>query len=180
MVKAAESSSEILKEYQIDTEDLGNIEEIELPRNLQITLIENANLPEAFKELLISNNNNEVYKLIGANSFTEYISKYMTKLIIDIVSFLVTFLVVTIVIRAIVFALDFVANLPVLGTLNRLSGVIVGGSISLIIIWIFYVIVTLMYSLDIGKTLMDMTCENQLLLTIYKINPILKMITMLR
>lgn len=180
MVKVAESSSKILEEYKIDSENLGNIEEIELPRALQISLIENADLPSVFKELLISNNNNEVYELVGAENFTEYVSKYMTKLFIDIMSFLLTFLIVTIVIRAIVFALDFVANLPVLGILNRLSGAVVGGSISLIIVWVFFIVVTLMYTLEVGQMLMGMIGESEILLILYQINPILKLVTMLR
>ena len=152
----------------------------ELPRTAQIEAIENAELPEVFKELLLTNNNDEVYDLLGVTTFVEYFSGYLTKIIIDIISFLLTFLVVTIVIRAIVFALDFVTSLPVLGILNRLSGVLVGTSISMIVVWILFVGITLIYASDTGKMLMGMIMEEEILLFLYENNPVLKLITMLR
>lgn len=156
------------------------VAENELPRAEQIAAIENAELPEVFKELLLTNNNDEVYDLLGVTSFAEYFSEYLAKIIIDILSFFITFAVVTVVIRAVVFALDFVAELPVLGILNRLSGVVVGTSISLIVVWILFVGITLIYTSDTGKMLMGMIVENEFLLFLYENNPILKLITMLR
>lgn len=152
----------------------------ELPRTAQIEAIENAELPEVFKELLLTNNNDEVYDLLGVTTFVEYFSGYLTKIIIDIISFLLTFLVVTIVIRAVVFALDFVTSLPILGILNRLSGVVVGTSISMIAVWILFVGITLIYASDTGKMLMGMIMEEEILLFLYENNPVLKLITMLR
>lgn len=158
----------------------GMFTEGDLTRNDQINIIEQADLPDAFKELLLTNNNEEVYDLLGVTTFAEYFAEYLTKLVIDILSFLLTFLVVTIVIRAIVFALDIVTSLPVLGILNRLSGVIVGSSISLIVVWILFVGITLIYATNIGKMLMSMIMEEEILLFLYEVNPILKLITILR
>ena len=97
------------------------LNDAEIPRQAQIAAIEGSDIPDVFKELLLSNNNSEVYRALGATTFMEYISKYFAKLVIDIISFLGTFVIVTIVVRAIVFALDFVTELPVLGILNRLA-----------------------------------------------------------
>lgn len=163
-----------------ETEGIIDVDELELSRSMQITAIENAELPDVFKELLLSNNNSEVYAYLGVTNFVDYIATYLAKLIIDILSFLITFMVVTIVVRAIVFALDFVAELPVLGILNRLSGACVGAVMSLIIIWFAFVIITLFYSTSAGETLMQMIVNDKWLLLIYKMNPIMKIITMFR
>ncbi|XCP85188.1 CvpA family protein [Roseburia hominis] len=152
----------------------------EIPRQLQIEAIEMADLPKVFKDLLLSNNNSEVYQSLGASTFLDYIGKYMAKLLIDIISFLVTFVIVTIIVRAVVFALDFVAELPVLGILNRLAGILVGGSISLIIIDFCFVIITLLYITPVGKMLMKLVEESDFLRFLYEHNLIMKMMTVFR
>ena len=157
-----------------------SFDEGEIPRQMQIAAIEAADIPDVFKELLLSNNNSEVYRALGATTFLEYISKYFAKLIIDIVSFLGTFIIITIIVRAIVFALDFVTELPVLGILNRLAGMFVGASISLIIIGFIFVGITLLYTTGTGKMLMEMIKEDEFLTLLYEHNYIMKMITIFR
>ena len=79
--------------------------EAEIPKQMQIVAIEGADLPDVFKNLLLENNNSEVYQKLGVTTFAEYVSKYFAKLVIEIVAFLVTFLFATIVIRAVVLRL---------------------------------------------------------------------------
>lgn len=168
-------------EGHISEEQAESIEEgQEIPRQVQIAAIESADIPEVFKELLLSNNNTEVYHALGATTFLEYISKYFAKLIIDIISFISMFIIMTIIVRAIVFALDFVTELPVLGILNRLAGMMLGASISLIIIGFIFVGITLIYTTGLGKMLMEMIREDEFLTWLYEHNYIMKMITIFR
>lgn len=157
-----------------------SILDAEIPLQMQISAIESADLPKVFKNLLLDNNNSEVYQKLGVTTFAEYISRYLAKLLIDIVSFLLTFLVVMIVTRAIVFALDFITELPVLGTLNHLSGILLGTMISLIIVSFLFVIITLLYVTETGKMLMRMIQEEPFLVFLYENNPIMKMMTVFR
>lgn len=157
-----------------------SIMDAEIPRQLQITAIESADIPDVFKELLLSNNNNEVYQALGVTTFAEYISKYLAKLLIGIISYLGTFVIITIVVRAVVFALDIVTELPGLGILNRLAGVFVGGTISLIIIGFIFVIITLLYTTSLGKLMMEMIMQDEFLTFLYENNLVMKIITMFR
>lgn len=157
-----------------------SIMDAELPRQTQVEVIEAADLPDVFKNLLLDNNNNEVYGKLGVTTFAEYIGSYLAKIIIDIVAFLVTFVIVTIVVRAIIFALDFVAELPMLGILNRLSGIFLGVMISLIFIGFMFVIITMLYTTDIGKMLMELIRQDEMLTLLYENNVIMKMMTTLR
>lgn len=152
----------------------------EIPRNAQIEFIENSKLPEAFKELLLSNNNGEVYALLGVSTFMEYLVKYLTKLIIDILSFIITFIIVHIAVRLLIFALDFVADLPMLGILNRLSGAAVGSALSLIIVWLLFVVLTLLYNTKLGELSMQMIAQDKYLQLLYDLNPIMKIMTTLK
>lgn len=184
-------SAEKLKEYGISSGVLagknGNKEKItqsildaEVPRQTQIAAIEGADLPEVFKELLLSNNNSEIYKSLGVNTFAEYVSKYLARLIVGILAFLLTFVVVTIVVRAIVFALDIVAELPVLGILNRLAGIIIGIVISLIIVSFIFIIITMLYTTSVGKSMMQMIRGDEFLSFLYDHNYVMKIATMFR
>ena len=183
-------SDEMLQQYGISpdifnghasTEEAKqSVMEAEVPKQMQIAAIEGADLPDVFKNLLLENNNSEVYQKLGVTTFAEYVSKYFAKLVVEIVAFLVTFLFATIVIRAIVFALDFVTALPVLGILNRLAGVLVGSTISFIIVGILFIVITLLYTTTIGKQAMGMIREDQILSFLYDNNIIMKIATMLR
>ena len=183
-------SDEMLQQYgispdifdgHVSTEEAEqSIMEAEVPKQMQIVAIEGADLPDVFKNLLLENNNSEVYQKLGVTTFAEYVSKYFAKLVIEIVAFLVTFLFATIVIRAVVFALDFVTALPVLGILNRLAGVLVGSTISFIIVGILFIVITLLYTTAIGKQAMGMIREDQILSFLYDNNIIMKIATMLR
>ncbi|WP_195413272.1 CvpA family protein [Coprococcus comes] len=182
-------SDEMLQQYgispdifdgHVSTEEAQSVMEAEVPKQMQIAAIEGADLPDVFKNLLLENNNSEVYQKLGVTTFAEYVSKYFAKLVIEIIAFLVTFLFTTIVIRAVVFALDFVTALPVLGILNRLAGVLVGSTISFIIVGILFIVITLLYTTTIGKQAMRMIREDQILSFLYDNNIIMKIATMLR
>lgn len=174
-------SSHILEgKGHVDEEVKQSILDAEVPRQLQISAIEGADIPDVFKDLLLSNNNSEVYSSLGVTTFAEYLSKYLAKLIIGILAFLGTFLIVTIVVRAVVFALDIVSELPMLGILNRLAGVGVGVVISLIVVSFIFIIITLLYTTSVGKMLMGMINDNEFLSFLYNHNYVLKIATIFR
>lgn len=177
-----EISSEQLAEYGISKNVLAGLgaegsagieealENADIPKDLQIKAIEMAELPEVFKSLLSDNNNDVIYEKLGVKTFAEYVGEFLSKLIIHIVAFLCTFLLVTIVLRAIIFALDIVSELPVLGFFNRLAG-------GLIIIWLFFVVITLLYVTAFGREIYQVIQENAILNMLYENNPLMKLAT---
>lgn len=153
------------------------IEEAEVPRDMQVAAIESAKLPEVFKNLLSTNNNDEIYKELGVETFAQYVGQFLAKLVINVVSFLCTFLVVTIITRAIIFALDFVADLPMLGIVNRIAGGAIGIVCALVIVWTLFIIVTLMYVASFGTGIYDMIQDNGMLKMLYEYNPVMRLAT---
>lgn len=156
------------------------LEEADIPRDMQIAAIEGADIPEIFRNLLLTNNNSEIYEKLGVTSFASYVAKYMAKVIVNIVAFLLTLIVVTIILRAIIFSLNVIADLPVLGLVNRLAGGVLGLIGVLIIVWVVFIIITLLYTTAIGKELFDMIQSDSILAVIYEYNPIMKLATTLR
>ena len=184
-----EISSEQLAEYGISKNVLAGLgaegsagieealENADIPKDLQIKAIEMAELPEVFKSLLSDNNNDVIYEKLGVKTFAEYVGEFLSKLIIHIVASLCTFLLVTIVLRAIIFALDIVSELPVLGFFNRLAGGVVGAAGGLIIIWLFFVVITLLYVTAFGREIYQVIQENAILNMLYENNPLMKLAT---
>lgn len=184
-----EISSEQLAEYGISKNVLAGLgaegsagieealEHADIPKDLQIKAIEMAELPEVFKSLLSDNNNDVIYEKLGVKTFAEYVGEFLSKLIIHIVAFLCTFLLVTIVLRAIIFALDIVSELPVLGFFNRLAGGVVGAAGGLTIIWLFFVVITLLYVTAFGREIYQVIQENTILNMLYENNPLMKLAT---
>ena len=87
-------------EENLDLSDLmDRLSDIEVSRQEQAEIIENSNIPEIFKEYLQENNNKEIYGMIGANSFADYIAKGITHLVVQILTAIVLFLVISIVLK---------------------------------------------------------------------------------
>lgn len=156
------------------------IEEAEIPRDMQIEAIRNADIPDIFKSLLTTNNNSEIYKQLGVETFAQYVGSFLSKMIINIIAFLSTFLLVTIIFRAVVFALDIVAELPGLGVVNHLLGGVAGMLGAMLIVWTLYVAMTLLFTTAIGKDMFRMIQESGFLKTLYVYNPIMKIATIFR
>lgn len=150
-----------------------HLENAEIPRDVQIQAIEDADLPDVFKNLLNENNNDEIYSELGVETFAQYVGTYLSRLLIHVAAFLAIFLLVTIVFRAIVFALNIVNEIPVFGLTNRLAGGLAGGACALLVVWFIFIIVTLLYTSEIGKQMYDTIQGNDLTRLLYENNPLL-------
>lgn len=150
------------------------IENVDIPKELQETAIRSADIPEVFKTLLLKNNTERMYKELGVTTFVQYVGAYLARMVVNVVAFLITFIIVTLILRAIIFALDVVTELPVLGCLNRIAGAGLGVAIALIIVWVIFIVLTLLYTTAIGRSAYAMIQDNVWLKLIYDYNPLMK------
>lgn len=176
---AQEKCSEMLQ-LNLSGEETSEEAQEEYSKEEQITLIENSKLPEMFRELLLENNNNEIYASLGVTTFTDYVGSYLAKLLANIIGFLLTFLVATIIIRTILYMLGIISDLPVIGGVNRLAGGALGLGTGLVIVWILFIAITLMYDTNLGRRCFENIAENQFLTILYENNILLKVITKFR
>ena len=70
--------------------------------------------------------------------------------------------------------------LPVVGLVNRLAGGVLGMLMVLIIVWLVFLVITMLYTTGIGKSMIAMIQENEFLKTIYEYNPVLKLATSMK
>ena len=185
VVLATPFVGDVLKEYTpiegmiqkacgelLDTEELQ-----ETTREAQIELIEKSDFPEVFKELLLENNNSEVYDALGVEEFGDYVVAYMSNLFCKIAAFLITYILATIVVRVLMYILGIIGDLPVLGGVNRLAGAVLGLVIGLLVVWVLFIFITLFYEWPLSKMLLENLKESPFLQTLYDSNILLKMIT---
>ncbi len=147
---------------------------IEIPREQQIAIIENANLPSMMREMLLENNNSEVYEALGVTHFVDYLGAYATKLIADIIAFIVAWIIVTIIARVIMGVIGIIGKIPVIGGINRLAGGVVGIIFAIIIVWILFIVVTLLYNTAVGQACMKDIAASPILTKLYDGNILMK------
>lgn len=146
----------------------------EIPKDTQIKEIEGSSLPDFMKSLILENNNTEIYEELGVTSFPEYVASYISRMVIKIISFLVTFLLAVIIVKALMVAVDIIGELPVLGLFNRFGGAAVGALTALILVWLGFLVITLLYSTEVGKECFGMIEKSHILTFLYDKNILLQ------
>jgi uncharacterized membrane protein required for colicin V production len=149
----------------------------EVPSENQTSEIEKLKLPKSIKDSLIKNNTAQSYKTLVEKSFKGYISDYLTGIIINALAFSVTFIIIIILLSAICIALNLISKLPLLNSLNKTMGLLAGLAQGLIIVWLFFIVLTVFSSSPFGRDAMELVGESQILSILYNNNYLLGFIT---
>lgn len=174
------SEDEVAALNQLDWESLGitagDILKVigEIPKDVQIKRIEDSTLPSFLKDLILENNNSAIYNELSVASFPEYVASYIARMVIKVLAFLVTFLLAVIIVKALMTAVDVIGELPVVGTLNHLAGALLGVFVALLIVWLGFLVLTMVYSTVVGKQCFDMIERSQILTFLYDKNILLQ------
>ena len=142
----------------------------------QVLMIENMELPENIKEMLLENNNTESYDVLKVSGFHDYVGAYLAKLIINALAYLLSFVIVWTAIRAILIALDVVTKLPILHGINKLAGGGLGLAYGVVLVWIAFLLVTILCNGELGRQFFGLISENPFLLFLYNQNVIMKVV----
>ena len=118
----------------------------------------------------ISSGDSELMEAMSILGMEDTVSGYIADLILSALAFLVTFLLIGVLIKGILFALGIVAKLPVLRGLNRLAGTVLGLAEGVLLVWVFFFVVTVFSSTEWGGTLLKMIAGSDLLVWAYKNN----------
>ena len=111
------------------------------------------------------------------NSFPAYVATSISRLVLNVLSFLVTFLLAIIIVKALMFAVNIIGELPVLGLINHIAGGALGLVLGLVVIWLGFLIITLLYSTAVGSACFDMVEKSSILTFLYNCNPFLLRLT---
>ena len=142
----------------------------------QVLIIEDLELPENIKEMLLENNNTESYNLLQVSGFHEYIGAYIANLIINALAYLLSFILIWTSLQLLLMALDVVTKLPILRGLNQLAGGALGIVYGVALVWIAFLLVTVLCNGNLGRTFFELIKENPFLLFLYNQNVIMKIV----
>lgn len=148
----------------------------EMEKADQVLAIEAMPLPDNVKELLLENNNYEVYDLLEVGGFYDYVGAYVTKMIINALSYLITFITVWAVMKMILTALNIIASLPVLRGINKLAGGVLGAAEGVVIVWVIFLAATVFCSGSLGQQIFAMIQESDLLTYLYTHNILMEVV----
>ena len=144
-------------------------EEIQLP-SAQRTAIERMDLPQTLKDILLENNNNEIYQMLGVQEFTEYVSAYLADILINVLVTDFLFIVSFILIHFLIKWLDLVARLPIISGLNHIAGAVVGLLEGLLILWTAGFVLSLCSATPTGQMLEAQVYASPWLTFLYRYN----------
>ncbi len=142
----------------------------------QTKLIQNLPVPDFLKEMLLNYNNSEGYRKLGVTDFAGYLVNFFANIILNILAFIVTLLVVQLVLWTGIAALDLFSRLPVLNLINHLGGLVVGAIQGLFVVWLIFLVISLLSATQSGLSLMNMVNESTLLQPMYESNLFLKIV----
>ncbi len=142
----------------------------------QVLMIENMELPDNIKEMLLENNNTEAYDFLEVSGFHDYVGAYLANMIINALAYLLSFVIIWTAIRAILLAMDVVTMLPILHGINKLAGGVLGIVYGVALVWIAFLLVTILCNGELGRQFFALITANPFLLFLYNQNVIMKIV----
>ena len=106
------------------------------------------------------------------------VSGYLADEILRWAAFLIALLLAGVLIRGIVFSLGIVSHLPILHGLNKTAGLLLGFAEGVVLVWIFFVVITVCASTSAGGQLLKMTAQSSILSWLYRNNLLLNWLSL--
>lgn len=153
--KISESVTELVAENEVV--DIAGIEKLDLPEPIKEVLVEGATAIET--------------------GFNEYIVTAIADMLLRAIVFFILIIVIYIVVRIVIKMLDFISRLPVVNTINKSGGLVVGLLQGLLIIWIACLVVTAFADKPWAQEVFAQINANSLLTFIYNNNLITFIVT---
>lgn len=150
-----------------------------------LAFIDGMNLPESIKDTIkesltdtMEEKEEEAANFVGdkLNSLEIYICELLTNIILNALGFFITFIVAAVGMAVLCFVLDLLSKLPVLHQINTLAGVAVGALEGLVILWIVFIVITMLGSTGFGQSCMAMISESKILSFLYDSNILSKIL----
>ena len=144
-----------------------------------LVFIENLELPASIKDTIKDSLTNTMKEKRGVaedfvgdklNSLEQYICELFTDIILNALGFFITFILAAIGMAVLCFVLDLISKLPVLHQINTLAGAAVGALEGMVILWIAFIVITMLGSTEFGQNCLTMIGESEILSFLYDSN----------
>ena len=100
----------------------------------------------------------------------QYICELLTDIILNALGFFITFILAAVGMAVLCFVLDLISKLPVLHQINTLAGAAVGALEGMVVLWIAFIVITMLGSTEFGQSCLTMIGESKILSFLYDSN----------
>ncbi len=132
--------------------------------------IDGLSLPDSIKDTLKGNEAITEYAGARLEELEVYVCDTLTDIIVNAIGFIVTFLIAAAGLALLCFVLNIISKLPVLHQINTLAGVAVGALEGLVVVWIFFIVITMFGTTEFGRETLALISENPVLSFLYDSN----------
>ena len=142
----------------------------ETSRGIQVALIEELPLPETMKQNILDNNNSEMYGVLNAVGVYDYIARSIAMVVLNASIFLVLVLICRIFFFFLGRTAKGLSKLPILSSIDKVGGGMLGAIKGLILIWIFFLVLSVTSAMDWSQTLIGQINQSAILKMLYDNN----------
>lgn len=136
------------------------------------TAMDELQLPENIQHYVLSGET----ALINGTGVAQVISQRLTAMIFDVLVFLVTFIGAMVIIKLLFAAVNLMSHLPIIHGINKIAGLIIGVLEGLVVVWIFFIVISLMSSSDFAYDMYRQINESAFLTFLYNRNVVMNLL----
>lgn len=139
-------------------------------------LIDSFGFPALISDTLKSNNTSEIYNKLAVTIFRDYIAGYLAALSIKAGSFVGLFVLLAIIWFIVITAIKILEKIPVLRTFNRLLGMAMGITLSLVFVWVFFLATMMFFGNSFGSWVFAQVRASRILTYLFNNNILFELI----
>lgn len=133
-------------------------------------VIDSFGFPALISDSIKINNNSEIYKKLAVTLFRDYVAGFLSALAIKAGTFAGLFILLAITQFVIFTAIKILEKIPVLKTFNRLAGMAVGITLSLVFVWVFFIAAMMFFGSSFASWVFAQVKASRLLTLIFNNN----------
>lgn len=148
----------------------------EATRGIQVAVINELPLPETLKSNILNNNNSEMYQALNVNSVYDYIAKTISVVILNAAVFLTLTLCCRIFFFFLGKSMGALTKLPIVRSIDKIGGGLLGAMQGLIFIWIFFLVLSITSTFAWSQEIINQISQTGLLKLLYDNNVLLDIV----
>lgn len=158
---AYESAMAAMEQNQAPSFELTTLEEA--------AIIESVDIPQLLKDRLTENNNDAIYAELGVDNFIDYVCHYVGRVFFRMIMFVLLFVLITIFLRVIILSMEKIRfSMPLLRGIDAIAGGFTGIGVALVMLWVFFVIMTLCCTQTWGQICFEYVNDSKFLTMLYE------------
>jgi uncharacterized membrane protein required for colicin V production len=166
-----------IKTKVISALNLEDIAKNAISPQAQIDVVNKLAIPKKLKDILIANNNTEVYKMMGVDGIGDYIGGVFATIAINVISFILVYFLISISLGIVVRVIDLISKLPVLHQINKMAGAILGSVIGVLIIWVVCTVFAVIMTVKVDSGIALVLDESSIGKFFFNTNPMMQYVS---